>query len=294
VFPDPTSPDATAAPSPTLTLELESRPETLTLVRGMLGGIAELLAMDAELLDDVKTAVSEACNNVVLHAYPDGSGPLSVCLNILAAGIEVTVRDHGIGIPEIASDDDRIQGVGLPVIRALAQRAEFRSMPDGGTEVWMLFPARRDGHTLFTCPDDPAPDDGVMSRLTGDAVVSVSPVELLSGVLGRLSRALAASARFSLDRFSDVYLVTDAIAAHGATAANGPRIGFSIKAGGRRLELIVGPFRAGSGEELRRVNDEDASDSPLSLLADELEFEPDAGIEMLRLVMIDHRRWPGA
>ena len=110
--------------APTLTLELDSRPETLTLVRGMLGGIAELLTMDAELLDDVKTAVSEACNNVVLHAYPDGSGPLSVCLNFTEAGIEVTVRDHGVGIPEIAADDDRVQGVGLPVIRALARRAD--------------------------------------------------------------------------------------------------------------------------------------------------------------------------
>ncbi len=288
------SADVTAAQAPTLTLELESRPETLTVVRGMLGGIAELLAMDAELLDDVKTAVSEACNNVVLHAYPDGTGPLSVSLNITDAGIEVLVRDHGIGIPEIASDDDRVQGVGLPVIRALAQHADFRTLADGGTEVWMLFPARRDGHTLFECPDRPAPDDGVAGQLTGDAIVSVSPVGLLSGVLGRLSRALAASARFSLDRFSDVYLVTDAIAAHGADAASGPRIGFAIRAGGRRLELIVGPFRAGSGERLRAETGADDGRSPLSMLTDELETERLGDGEMLRLVMIDHRRWPGA
>jgi serine/threonine-protein kinase RsbW len=286
--------DVTALQAPTLTLELESRPETLTLVRGMLGGIAELLAMDAELLDDVKTAVSEACNNVVLHAYPDGSGPLSVSLNITEAGIEAIVRDHGLGIPEIAADDDRVQGVGLPVIRALAQHADFRSLSEGGTEVWMLFPARRDGVTLFRCPDGPAPDDGVTEQLAGDAVVSVSPVELLSGVLGRLSRALAASARFSLDRFSDVYLVTDAIAAHGAAAASGPRIGFAITAGGRRLELVVGPFREGSGEELRTESRSDGSPSPLARLTDELVLERRGAGEMLRLVMIDHRRWPGA
>ena len=50
-------------------LELPSIPENLTLVRGMLGGVAELREMDPELLDDVKTAVSEAANNVVMHAY---------------------------------------------------------------------------------------------------------------------------------------------------------------------------------------------------------------------------------
>lgn len=286
--------DGTIVYAPTLTLELDSRPETLTLVRGMLGGIAELLAMDAELLDDVKTAVSEACNNVVLHAYPDASGPLSVSLNITGAGIEVLVRDHGIGIPPIAADDDRAHGVGLPVIRALAQHADFRRPDSGGTEVWMLFPARRDGHALFECPDSPAPDDGIMRQLTGDAVVSVSPVELLSGVLGRLSRALAASARFSLDRFSDVYLVTDAIAAHGTEAASGERIDFAITAGSRRLELIVGPFREGSGEQLRSGSRTDGSRSPLTMLTDDLEITRANGSEMVRLVMIDHRRWPGA
>ena len=117
----------------------------------------------------------------------------------------------------------------------------------------MLFPARRDGHHAVRMSREPGPGQ---RRGPSSSPVTPScpcrPVQLLSGVLGRLSRALAASARFSLDRFSDVYLVTDAIAAHGAAAANGPRIGFSIKAGGRRLELIVGPFRKGSGEQLRR------------------------------------------
>ena len=65
----------------------------------MLGGVAELLQLDPELLDDLKTAVSEACNNVVLHAYPGGSGPLTVQLTLGARGIEVIVRDDS-AIPE--------------------------------------------------------------------------------------------------------------------------------------------------------------------------------------------------
>src|SRR5262245_46953338 len=148
---------AVGAAAPTVSLQLESRPETLTLVRGMLAGVAELLAMDPELLDDLKTAVSEACNNVALHAYPEAPGAVSVLLNSTREGIEVIVRDHGVGIGEREVADDRIQGVGLQVIRALSAQSEFRAPEDGGTEVWMLFAAERDGRPLFDVPERAAP-----------------------------------------------------------------------------------------------------------------------------------------
>ena len=124
-----------------VSLELPSIPENLTLVRGMLGGVAELLSMDAELLDDLKTAVSEAANNVVMHAYAGDPGPLCIELYVTRSGIEAVVRDEGVGISEAAPADERLQGVGVPVMQALAQRADFRSGESGGTEVRMLFPA---------------------------------------------------------------------------------------------------------------------------------------------------------
>jgi len=280
------------AGAPAVRLDLESRPETLTLVRGMLGGIAERIAMDAELLDDLKTAISEACNNVVLHAYPDGSGPLTVELTLGLDRIEVIVRDQGCGISEAAASGERVHGVGMPVIRALADRAEFRQRADGGTEVWMVFAGARDGKPLFDPPADAGQEDAWSENLSGDAVVSVSPVTLLAGVLGRLSRALAASARFSLDRFSDVYLVTDAISALAASGATGPRIGFAIRVRTRQLELLVGPLRRGSVDALRIRNDGRLADSPLALLSDELAAETIGPSELLHVVMIDHRRSP--
>ena len=271
-----------------ITLELPSIPENLTLVRGMLGGVAELLSMDAELLDDVKTAVSEAANNVVMHAYGGDPGPLAIQLSITDEGLEAVIRDEGVGISELVPVEDRIQGVGLPVMEALSQQADFRRKDDGGTEVRMLFPAQRNGRPLFGLPVSAAPDDGWAENLSGDAVVSLSPVVLLASVLGRLARALAATARFSLDRFSDVYLVTDSIAAYAARAASGERVGFSLTAAPRRLELRIGPFDAGSAALLRDENSR--SKSPLVLLSDELEVEQADGREMLRVVMIDHRR----
>lgn len=269
-------------------MQLDSSPETLTLVRGVLGGVAELLALDPELLDDLKTAVSEACNNVVMHAYEGDNGPIWLSLYVRPEAIEVLVRDEGRGIPMLAPADDRLQGVGIPIMRALAQQTAFRPRVGGGTEVWLQFAGIREGKPLYSRPEPPAPEDGWTNRLSGDAVVSLSPVAIVGGVLGRLARALAARARFSLDRFSDVYLVTDALAAHVVAAASAPRVGFAISTNTRRLELTIGPFERGSGSALTADTASEVG-SALRVLSDELAVDQDDGTEALRIVMLDER-----
>ena len=160
--------------APAVRLELDSRPETLTLVRGVLAGVAELIGLDPELLDDLKTAVSEACNNVVMHAYEGETGPLIVRMYIEPEAIEVVVLDRGSGLPPLAPADETIRGVGLSVIRALAEQAEFRGSPEGGTEVRMSFAGQREGKPLFHLPSLAGPDDHDAPWLSGDAVVSLS------------------------------------------------------------------------------------------------------------------------
>jgi serine/threonine-protein kinase RsbW len=273
--------------SPTVRLDLESRPETLTLVRGMLAGVAEPFAIDPELLDDLKTAVSEACNNVVMHAYGGGTGPMQVRLYVAADAIRVIVGDRGVGISSPPSGD-RLPRVGLPVIQALADETQFVRRPGGGTDVEMTFAARRNGRARFTRLGTAGDDDGWPGQAAGEVVMSLSPVALLTGVLGRVARALAATSHFSLDRFSDVYLVTDALASHAARAADGPRIGCRLIASERRLECTVGPFRAGSG--VRFATDRaDGMVSPLVLLCDEVTVEQAGQAERLQLVLLDHR-----
>jgi serine/threonine-protein kinase RsbW len=274
--------------SPTVRLQLDSRPESLTVVRSMLAGIGEALAFDAELLDDLKTAVSEACNNVVLHAYDGLVGPLLVGLDLGQEGLEVMVRDQGSGIQYVASSAEERMGVGLAVISALADRAEFLSAPDGGTEVRMAFLDRGASVQLLDAPIETIA--GPPAALTGDVVVTLAPVRLLVGVLGRVARALAAGARFSLDRFSDVYLVTDALAAHAQGAASAPAVSFAIVAQTRRLEITIGPFFPGSASHLLAAATARHSGSPLPLLADELTVERLDGSELLRLVLLDARK----
>jgi serine/threonine-protein kinase RsbW len=273
---------------PTVRLELRSRPEAPGLVRAALAGIGELLEFDLELIEDLTTAVSEACNNVVLHAYPAEPGPLVVDMAIDADRVEVVVKDRGGGFGRVTPSQHRM-AVGLAVINALADRAEFISSRDAGTQVRMAFARRRIGKPLPARPMVAQSAEHVPAAVDGDVVVTLAPVGLLAGVLGRLARAIAGTARFSIDRFSDLYLVADAITAHAHAAAVSARISFAIRAHDKRLELMTGPFRAGSGALLQPDAASGRRGSALALLADELAVERAAGFEMLRVVVADRR-----
>ncbi|MGB9185352.1 MAG: ATP-binding protein [Solirubrobacteraceae bacterium] len=271
--------------SPTVRLGLSSRPQTLTIVRGMLAGVAEPLGFDAELLDDLKTAISEACNNVVLHAYGGGAGPMDVGLFVSERHIRVVVEDRGSGAPANA---ESAGGIGLSVIRALTETMTLEPGPDGGTRLEMTFAARRDGQPLFTPPPAAVPVHGWAAAEEDAVVVSLSPVMLLAPVLGRLARTLAAIAHFSLDRFSDVYLITDTLAAHAATAAADERVNARLAAAERRVDLAVGPFRPGASGHLDARSSE-VGRPPLTLLSDEISVQPSGDVECLRVVIVDRR-----
>ncbi len=158
---------------PNVRLKLSNRPENVALVRAVIVGVAEAIGLDAEQLDDIRTAVTEACNNAVLHAYEGGEGPLEVDVRLPVEGrVAVVVRDTGIGIEpreethiagapaarppgreeldedvrpgtgiaEMIAEDEGLK-LGLPVIRALSDEVELRRPAGGGsgTEVCMEF-----------------------------------------------------------------------------------------------------------------------------------------------------------
>jgi len=299
---DPTGevPDTVTSQAPMVGLHVQSRPQTLGLVRGMLAGIAEQLAMDPELLDDLKTSVSEACNNVVLHAYDGEPGPMDVRLFVDDDDdcIVVSVQDRGVGLSDSPASivNDGVAGLGVSVMQALARDLQLTPRQGGGTEVLMRFAGHRDDRPLFRMPAAAAADhrapttDSTENEVTENEVtenevtVTVSPVALLSSVLGRVARTVAATAHFSLDRFSDVYLITDALAAHAAYAAAGDRITARLTASERRLSLSLGPFRRGTGRLL-----EARSPSPLSMLADEVTVSECGSDDAVALVVVDGR-----
>jgi serine/threonine-protein kinase RsbW len=271
---------------PTICLELTSRPEAARLVRSMATAAGEAFGFDPELLSDVNTAVSEACNNVVLHAYSDGPGPFSVEFEVTSDMVHARVRDHGCGIRHVAPDYDGIK-VGLALMSAVADRAEFISVPEGGTEVRLSF--KRTAGSVPASVTPSARRAELRAALPGDIVLTVSPVELLAPILGRLGRALAPSAGFSPGRLSDVYRVTDALGAHAERAARSESISVALGARDQRLEFAVSPLQAGTSG---RLDGEGAATIPggLASLADELTISESDDHETLRVAMRDHRR----
>jgi serine/threonine-protein kinase RsbW len=118
-------------------LILPARAENVALVRHALRGFAEEAEVDDDLLADMTLAVTEACANVVVHAYRTVEGTLEVSAQRDERGLTVLVRDRGGGMaPRIDSPG---LGLGLPVIAAVADQVEIRPADSGGTEVCMSF-----------------------------------------------------------------------------------------------------------------------------------------------------------
>lgn len=130
---------------PTVELTLPARPESLTVIRQALSGFADAEGWTSAFLADCKIAVSEACSNVVVHAYAeDADGKLSVAITVSGLRLSVTVRDFGSGIEPRLADRRTGLGLGLPLIAALASEVSFRSVETGGTAVTMVLQASAD------------------------------------------------------------------------------------------------------------------------------------------------------
>ena len=151
----------TAVTPPEVRLTMPARPEGVAVVRQALAGMADALDFDAAVLADMKMAVSEACTNVVVHAYEGDEGTLEVELHAGEAGLTIVVRDHGAGIqPRPARSEPPALGLGLPLIAALSDAFELRGATGAGTEVRMTFTYDREG--------DPAEQNPVTGTIGDD------------------------------------------------------------------------------------------------------------------------------
>lgn len=133
-------------------LTLPARAENIAIIRHAFGALGEAFDVDAQTLSDIRLAVTEACTNVVVHAYPDGrAGPMEVRATLVEGGLAVVVRDEGHGIAP--RPDSPGLGLGLPLIASLAETVELGRDADERTEVRMTF-SLHDAPHHYGIPDD--------------------------------------------------------------------------------------------------------------------------------------------
>jgi serine/threonine-protein kinase RsbW len=122
---------------PDLEITLPARAENVAVVRHAVGGLGEVLEVDDQTLSDIKLAVTEACTNVVVHAYPDAEGPMGLRASIEGRSLALVVTDRGRGI--VPRPDSPGLGLGLPLIATLAESLELGTGQAEETEVRMTF-----------------------------------------------------------------------------------------------------------------------------------------------------------
>ena len=260
-----------------LQMSLPARAENVAVVRHALAGLAERIGMDESGVADLKTVVTEACMNVVVHAYPQGDpGLLEVEAVPETEGLTVVVRDFGMGIRPRPEAERPSLRIGLTLIAALSSSFEIKGGVDRGTEIRM--------HLHLRARDESAAEEqaAAAAPIENEATaMRVGPPELVGPILGRALGALAARHEITVDRLSDAMLLSDAISANAPQGFSDGHVLLSIADREDGVELRVGPMVDGGAEQLRASLDLPELGGSLESLADELRVEEDGEGEFL-------------
>ncbi len=130
-----------------LKIQIESRSVNESYARVAVSAFAAQLDPTVEEINDIKTAVSEAVTNCIVHAYKDGVGKIYIAVKILEnSTVEIKIRDRGCGIEDIkramqplftTGDGDRA-GLGFSVMESFSDRVKVRSSVGLGTTVTLI------------------------------------------------------------------------------------------------------------------------------------------------------------
>ena len=129
-----------------VTLEFPSRSANEGFARTAAACFAAQLDPTLEEVNDIKTAVSEAVTNAIVHAYPDCLGKIVLRLRLLDGGmLEIQVKDSGVGIPDVdqartplfTTGGEERSGMGFTIMESFMDTLRVRSAPGKGTTVTM-------------------------------------------------------------------------------------------------------------------------------------------------------------
>lgn len=127
-------------------LEFPSRSTNEAFARSAVACFAAQMDPTLEELGDIRTAVSEAVTNCIVHAYPDNLGIITLRCRILKDNIlDIVIKDKGVGIPDLENarrpmfttgGPDR-SGMGFTIMESFMTTFEVSSVPGKGTTVHM-------------------------------------------------------------------------------------------------------------------------------------------------------------
>ncbi|MDY3906357.1 MAG: anti-sigma F factor [Lawsonibacter sp.] len=129
-----------------VSLEFPSRSANEGFARTAAACFAAQLDPTLEEINDVKTAVSEAVTNAIVHAYPDTLGKIVLKLRLRDDhSLEIVVRDWGVGIADVeqartplfTTGNEERSGMGFTIMESFMDSLKVRSAPGKGTTVTM-------------------------------------------------------------------------------------------------------------------------------------------------------------
>ena len=127
-------------------MEFPARSVNEGFARAAAAAFAAQMDPTMEELGDIRTAVSEAVTNAIVHAYPDSAGPVQMRLRILEGDqLEIVIRDRGRGIPDVkkamepmyTTGGEERSGMGFTIMASFMDSLRVRSSPEKGTAVTM-------------------------------------------------------------------------------------------------------------------------------------------------------------
>ena len=129
-----------------MTLEFPSKSANEAFARSAVACFAAQLDPTLEELGDIRTAVSEAVTNCIVHAYPDGFGTIYLRCRILKDNVlDIMIKDRGIGIddldkarkPMFTTGGAERSGMGFTIMESFMSTFSVKSVPGKGTTVHM-------------------------------------------------------------------------------------------------------------------------------------------------------------
>ena len=127
-------------------LEFDAISENEGLARVVIAAFLTRLDPTLEQLQDVKTAVSEAVTNAVIHGYEEKGGMIRMSAVLEKGELKLTIEDDGVGIEDISKamqplfttkPEGERSGMGFSFMEAFMDRVEVESSPGNGTTVHM-------------------------------------------------------------------------------------------------------------------------------------------------------------